>query len=102
MPFGPDPFSSASKVRLQMALFNQLVEALFLLGVPFGFATPPGIMMATEPGKATADKQGEPMVDGAPANMKPLGNVGGRLTLMKPQRHAVIWKNRKWLSRSAI
>jgi hypothetical protein len=41
--------------------------------------------MATEPGKATTDKEIEPVVNGSQAAMEPLGNVAKRRAVMDRQ-----------------
>jgi hypothetical protein len=39
-------------------------------------------MRSTEPGKATTDKEGKPVVYGSKANMEPIGNIGKGVAVM--------------------
>jgi hypothetical protein len=56
-----------------------------LVSSKFGFTTTPGKMMATEPGKATPDKEIKPVVDGSQTDMKPIGNVAKGVAMMNAQ-----------------
>jgi len=40
-------------------------------------------MMSTEPGKATTDKEGKPVVDGSKAQREPSGTIGEGVAVMK-------------------
>ena len=58
------------------------MRALALLFIEFGLPTSSHEMMSTEPGKATTDKEGEPVVYSAKADMEPIGNSGKDVAMM--------------------
>ena len=67
-------------------MFDQLIQALALILMEQSFATSALKMMPTEPGKATADKEGQPVVNGSEANREPVGNVREGVALLNAQQ----------------
>ena len=73
---------TTGEARGQRTLFDERIHALALLCMQCGFPTSSRKMMSAEPGKATTDKKGQPVGDGAKADRKPIGNSGKGVAVM--------------------
>ena len=76
----PHPPGEARGTRTR---FEALIQALALLFIACGLTTSSLNMMSTEPGKATTDKEGKPVVDGSKAQREPSGTIGEGVAVMK-------------------
>jgi hypothetical protein len=73
---------TTGEARGKRTRFDELIQALALLFIEFGFTTSSLKMMSTELGKATTDKEGKPVVYGSKAHMEPIGNIGEGVAVM--------------------